>query len=62
MDTKCFRTMLVMYNCDKQMRMEHWVIKHAFVKATIEDIVYLHHLKGIEKKGEEAKYYYQTRH
>ena len=37
------------------MKMEHWDIKQAFVNAPIEETVYVHQVKGIEKPGKEGK-------
>ena len=35
--------------------MEHWDIKQAFVNAPLEETVYVHQVKGMERKGQEGK-------
>ena len=37
------------------MHLQHWDVKQAFVNAPLEETVYVHQIKGFEKKGEEGK-------
>ena len=55
MNTKSFRILLALYNFYEEMRMEHWDIKQAFVNAPLEETVYVHPVKGFERKGTEGK-------
>ena len=50
MNTKSFRILLTLYNRDKDMSMQHWDVKQAFVNAPLEETVYVQQVKGFEKE------------
>ena len=54
-NTKSFRIMLAMYNNDKDMTLQHWDVKQAFVNAPLEEEVYVHQRKGFERPRVEGK-------
>ena len=54
-NTKSFRIMLVIYNNNKDMSLQHWDVKQAFVNAPLEEEVYVHQIKGFERPGQENK-------
>src|SRR5690348_1302140 len=41
MTTKSFRTMLVLWNLDQSLKMEHWDIKQAFVNAPLDETIFV---------------------
>ena len=47
--------MLVIYNMNKDMSMQHWDVKQAFVNAPLEEEVYMHQIKGFERPGTAGK-------
>jgi hypothetical protein len=55
MNTKSFRILLTIYNSNKDMTFRHWDVKQAFVNAPLEEEVYVHQIKGFERKGKEGK-------
>lgn len=55
MNTKSFRILLAIYNYDNNMNMEHWDVKQAFVNAPIQETVYVHQVRGLERPGKEGK-------
>ena len=55
MYTKSFRILLVIYNFYQEMRMEHCDLKQAFANVQLEETVYVHQVKGMEKRGQEGK-------
>ena len=46
MITKSFRTLLVLWNLDPTLSMEHWDIKQAFVNAPLDETIYVHPVPG----------------
>ena len=55
MNTKSFRILLAMYNHNKDMSLQHWDVKQAFVNAPLDEVVYVHQVKGFERPGTEGK-------
>ena len=51
MTTKSFRTLLVLWNLDQNLRMEHWDIKQAFVNAPLDETIYVHPVPGFGPEG-----------
>ena len=50
MVTKSFRTLLVLWNLDPKLTMEHWDIKQAFVNAPLDETIYVHPVPGFSQK------------
>ena len=55
MITRSFRILLTIYKKEKDMKMEHWDVKQAFVNAPLEEIVRVHQIKGMERPGTVGK-------
>jgi hypothetical protein len=56
MITKSFRTLLVIWNLDPDLTMEHWDIKQAFINAPLDETVYVHPVPGFSiEKGQILK-------
>ena len=55
MNTKSFRILLALYNKHKDMSLQHWDVKQAFVNAPLEETVYVHQIKGFERPGQLGK-------
>ena len=51
MTTKSFRTLLVLWNLDKNLCMEHWDIKQAFINAPLDETIYVHPVPGFGPEG-----------
>jgi hypothetical protein len=55
--SKSFRMMLVILNEDPTYEMEHWDVKMAFTKASVEEELYMHQPEGFEKKQDQKCLY-----
>jgi hypothetical protein len=55
MITKSFRTLLVLWNLDPALSMEHWDIKQAFVNAPLDETIYVHPVSGFSEEGKVLK-------
>ena len=53
MVTKSFRTLLVIWNLDPNLSMEHWDIKQAFINAPLDEIIYVRPVSGFERESGE---------
>ena len=51
MTIKSFRTLLVLWNLDKNLYMEPWDIKQAFINAPLDETIYVHPVPGFGPEG-----------